>query len=116
MEHNKDSLVIEILKIAKKLNKNTVSRSEFVRETGISEWQVLKYFDSWNDFVEKAGLQPTDVSRIDDNELWNAMYKTFISENGITTRSRFRKANKYSDYVYSKRWGNWENVLLEFKK
>jgi len=36
----------------------------------------MKYFDSWNDFVIAAELQPTDVSRIDDDELFYAMYKT----------------------------------------
>lgn len=114
-DYTRESLIEEIKRVSETLNKNTVARSEFIRETGISEWHVQKHFDSWNDLVRAAGLQPTDVSRIPDDELWEAMYQTFLSEKGITTRTRFRKANQYSDYVYSNRWGRWDNVLLEFR-
>jgi len=115
-EHTRESLIQNIKSVSSTLGKKTVSRAEFVRETGISEWQVHKFFDSWNDLVRSAGLQPTDVSRIPDEDLFEAMYQAFLNEKGITTRIKFRKACKYSDYVYSKRWGTWENVLLEFRK
>jgi hypothetical protein len=115
-EHTRESLIEEIKRVALALSKNTVSRTEFIRESGISEWHVLKHFDSWNDLVRSAGLQPTDVSRIPDEELFAAMYRTFVDEKGVTTRTRFRKVCQYSDYVYSKRWGTWDNVLLEFRK
>jgi len=115
-DHTRKSLIQEIKRVAKTLDKETVSRTEFIQGSGISEWHVLKHFDCWNDFVRAAGLQPTDVSRIPDNDLFEAMYRTFLSEQGITTRTRFRKACQYSDYVYTKRWGRWDNVLFEFKK
>ena len=34
-EHTKESLIEEIKQVAEKLNRNTVSRPEFMRETGI---------------------------------------------------------------------------------
>jgi len=115
-EHTRESMIEEIKRVSEMLGKKTVSRTEFVRESGISEWHVLKHFDSWNDLVRAAGLQPTDVSRIPDEKLFEAMYQTFLAEKGITTRTSFRKACQYSDYVYSKRWGTWDNVLIEFRK
>jgi hypothetical protein len=114
--HDKESLIKDIQSVAQRLDKRSVSRAEFIRETSISEWHVLKFFDSWNEFVIAAGLQPTDVSRIDDEELFKAMYEAFIKGEGILTRTRFRKLCRYSDYVYSKRWGTWDSVLNEFRQ
>ena len=113
-EHTPESLVASLQQVADQLDKKSVSRSEFIRETGISEWHILKHFDSWNDFVTAADLQPTDVSRIDDTELLEAMLEAFLQEGRVTTRTRFRKACRYSDYVYAKRWGTWDSILLEF--
>ena len=114
-EHTKESLISELRSLADRLQKKSISRAEFIRETGISEWHVQRHFDSWNQFVTEAGLQPTDVSRIPDQELMEAMYQAYVAERGITTRLRFRKVAKYSEWVYTRRWGKWENVLLEFR-
>ena len=75
----------------------------------------MKHFESWNDFVQAAGLQPTVVSRIDDDVLFRAMYDAFIISGGITTRTKFHKVCRYSADVYARRWGRWENVLAEFR-
>jgi len=116
VDHTKESLLDRLQEVADQLDKKSVSRSEFIRDTGISEWHVLKHFDSWNEFVSSAGLQPTDVSRIADNDLFEAMREAFLQEGLISTRTRFRKACRFSDYVYAKRWGTWSNVLLEFRR
>jgi hypothetical protein len=116
VDHTKESLLDRLREVADKLDKKSVSRSEFIRDTGISEWHVLKHFDSWNEFVSSAGLQPTDVSRIANNDLFEAMREAFLQEGVIPTRTKFRKACRFSDYVYAKRWGTWSNVLLEFRR
>ena len=68
VEHTKESLLGQLREVAEQLDKKKVSRSEWIRDTGISEWHVLKHFDSWNEFVSCGGLQPTDVSRVADND------------------------------------------------
>ena len=115
-EYTEEGLITELRALAERLQKKSISRAEFIRETGISEWHVLRHFDSWNQFVTASGLQPIDVSRIPDDELMEAMYQTYITEGCITTRLRFRKVGKYSEWVYTRRWGKWENVLLEFRR
>lgn len=109
------ALIAELVRVRDKLGKPTVSRSEFIRETGISEWQVQKFFDSWNEFVVAAGVEPTDTGRIPDEDLWVAMREAFTSEGTVTTRTRFRKVCRFSDYVFTKRWGTWDRVLLAFR-
>lgn len=113
---NPDDLIKQLQVVAKQLQKTSVSRSEFLRVTGIREWHVLKHFDSWNSFVQAAGLQPIDVRRIPNEELYRAMHDTFVAEGGVVTQTRFRRICQYSADVYSKRWGRWSNVLLEFRR
>lgn len=42
--------------VGSRLGKDTVARSEFLRETGLTEWQVMKHFNTWNELVEASGL------------------------------------------------------------
>jgi len=43
------------------------------------------------------------------------MYEAFLVGKGILKRGRFRKTCKFSDWVYARRWGKWESVLIEFR-
>jgi hypothetical protein len=54
----RDELIEQVRALAARLDSRSVSRSTFNRETGVSEWQVLEEFDSWNELVEVAGLVP----------------------------------------------------------
>lgn len=112
-----DALVSQLKEIAERLGKKSVSRSEFLRETGISEYHVRKHFDGWNDLVRAAGLEPTDNSRIDDDELFHAMKDAFLAAGEICTQTRFEKLCRYNASVYRKRgWGNWVAVLTRFRE
>lgn len=113
--YSREALVEELRALAQRLQKKSISRSEFIRETGVSEWHVMKHFDTWNEFVTASELQPTDIGRIPDQELLEAMYQSFIGENGVTTQRRFNKVCRYSETVYRRRWGRWDNVLAEFR-
>jgi hypothetical protein len=113
---SRQEIIERVRDLAEKLGSRSVSRAEFIRETGINEHHVLKYFDSWNEFVENAGLEPYTAKRADDEELLRAMRDAFIAGGGVLTRSRFRKFARFGDDVYAKRWGGWSNVLLHFKE
>ncbi len=116
-DFTRDELIAKVKEVASRLQKNTVSRSESKRETGISQRQFQKYFESWNDFVQAAGLQPVRIARIDDDELFRAMRGAFMAAGKITTQQNFRKYCRYSDETYVQRWGGrWKNVLFEFRK
>jgi hypothetical protein len=111
----RNDLIALIQDVASRLQKDKVSRSEFIRETGISEWHVSKHFESWNDLVESAGLTPTVTTRIEDDDLFSAMYTTFMKHGGVSTRTKFGKLCEFSSDVYKRRWGRWKNVLLQFR-
>ena len=109
-----------LLAVSKKLDKPTISRNEFLKETGVNEKQITNNFDSYNNFVREAGLQPnpnTDDRRISEDDLYEAMYSTFIREKGITTLLKFEKLNTYCFDTYKRHWnvGKWKDALRIFK-
>ena len=113
--YSRDDLIASLREVASRLDRVSVSRSLWVRETGINEHHVLKHFDSWNELVRAAGLQADDRSRIADEDLLEAMRAAFLEAGGVVTRTRYRKFSRYSDDVYAKRWGRWQNVLAHFR-
>jgi hypothetical protein len=112
---NKEQIIEELQSLAKRTGKQSIALADFTRETGISPWYVDKYFDSYNDLVSQAGLQPTDVSRISDDVLFTAMRDAFLQAKGVTTKGKFRRLAEYSTSVYSRRWGGWQSILFEFR-
>lgn len=112
---DRETILKEIKRIAEESGADTVSRSEFKSKSGISEWQIYKHFDSWNEAVEAAGLTPTDVSRIGDAELFREMKNVFVKFGGVCTRMKFDKLCKYSADVYKRRFGKWNDILLAFR-
>jgi hypothetical protein len=112
---DRETIIKEFKRIAQESEAGTVSRSQFKSKSGISEWQIHKYFDSWNEAVEAAGLTPTDVSRIDDTALFQEMKDVFVKFGGVCTRTKFNKLCKYSVDAYKKHFGKWNDILLAFK-
>ena len=92
-------------------------RSKFKKNTDISDWQIYKVFESWNEAVAAAGLQP-DLSKEhkSNNELFEELLRVCEGINTIPTRMEFERVSKFSASTYTKkRWGTWENVLIKFK-
>jgi hypothetical protein len=113
--HDPESLLARLHELARELDTRRISRSTWVRATGINDHHVIKHFDSWNGFVRAAGLIADDRSRLSDDELFEAMRAAFLKAGGIVTRTAFRKVCRYSDDAYAKRWGRWPNVLARFR-
>ena len=110
----KKALLQTVKELARRLGEESISKSTFKRETGISDWHVLKHFDTWNQFVAAAGLVPRDHGPIPDDELFEAMHRAFHAAGGVTTRLKFGKLSPYSVAVYAKRWGSWQRILSRF--
>ncbi len=69
MKPNQDDIVAAIKKVAAELGRGP-SRSEFISNSGISEYHILTHFSSWNEAVRAAGIQPDETNvRVNDDEL-----------------------------------------------
>jgi hypothetical protein len=112
-----DELKRRLKEFAERLNKSSVSLLEFTRESGVSIKRVLKHFDTWNDFVCAAGLQPHDRSRLEETDLFPAMRDAFIKARGICGRDKFRRYCDHSPDTYKRRCrGQWRTVLARFRE
>jgi hypothetical protein len=112
----REDLIERLQAVAAKLGKDTVSRIEFQRESGIREYHVLKYFDGWNDFVRAAGLEPnTSNQRLTDDELFEALRDAYIEAGGIIPRTPLRRLLRHGESGYTKRFGRWQNVHAQFR-
>ena len=109
-------LILQLQEIAAQLGLRTVSKSQFRRHGGPSEYILLRYFDSWNSLVAEAGLEPTDMTRLSDDELFRAMHDAFVDTGGLVSRTRFSRACRHSESAYRKRWGRWQSVLFAFRE
>lgn len=116
MNPNRETILAEIRRLAEEQGSKTLSRSVFKRETNISEHQLLKYFSSWNDAVEAAGLTPVLFRRMDDDLLFGEMLQVFLANGGVSTRTQFNRLCRYSVEVYKKHFGQWESILLAFRE
>lgn len=113
---SREDLIARIQDVAAPLGTRTVSRSQFLRETGIRDYHIYKRFDSYTDFVERAGLEPHTLNRrLSEDELFATMRDAFLAAGGIVTRTKFRRLARVSDDTLAKRWGRWQNTLAHFR-
>jgi hypothetical protein len=113
---NKQEVLEAIKSVAKKLDK-TPSRAQFISNTGISEYQVLKFFQGWREAVRAAGLSP-DASNIklEDADLledWGALVR---KHHQIPTRAQYRKEGTFSPGAFESHFGPWSIVPFKFKE
>ena len=70
----------------------TVSRSQFVRSTGISEYQIYRLFaGGWSEVLQRAGLDrhPLDRDPLSDESLLQEFHRVASELQQIPTWQRF---------------------------
>jgi len=115
-ELTKEKLIELIQEISRKAGTTTVPRHEFLRETGLSERQVLKLFGSYNALVQAAGLEPmtfpTSGERVySDMELLEEIIRVLRLPSSKLTRIFFEMNASVSPSVCERRFGGWLNAL-----
>ena len=117
MEITKEHILEKIREIAKEKGESFLSRRTFLSESGISERNVLKYFNSWNEAIASAGLETKDFGKsYEREELFKNLIQVFETVGGNCSTIKFDKISKISHYPYRKHFGSWRNALVNFKK
>jgi hypothetical protein len=113
---NKEEIIEEIRRTSIELGRRP-SRSAFITHTGISEYMVLKHFQSWNRAVEAAGLEPDITNiKIEDDALledWGGLVRKLRQ---IPTRVQYRLHGNYSPGVFERHFGPWSQVPDKFRE
>ena len=69
------------------------------------------------DLCQQAGLEPhLQNVRLDDDQIYSAMRDAFLKLGGITPRTRFDRAFRYSADIFKKRGMNWPEALVAFRQ
>ena len=113
---DKKQILNSIAVIAKKLGR-APSQAEFVAQSGISKYFVLKSFSSWTEAVRAAGLQPSALdARVNDRALLEDWGGAVRRNPGTLPRHMFRRAAKYNPCTLAKRFGGWSSMPQAFRK
>ncbi|MCM1121865.1 MAG: HNH endonuclease [Eubacterium sp.] len=113
-----DELLNDIKRVAKLLNKDSISSGEYNTYGYFSSDTCFKRFSTWNEALRQAGLEPyvqVSVHRIDDEVLLKEIERIWIKlgRQPTTTDMKSGIAN-YSLHAYAEHFGGWRGALQAF--
>ena len=111
-----DLLIEDLVVVAKKLNKNSITHDEYNREGKYSSSTYLRRFGSWFNALEKAGLQKTRTpANIPEEDLFRNIEDVWTK---LGRQPRYQEIktplSKYSAGTYENRFGTWRKALEKF--
>ena len=111
-------LLANVKYVARYLEKDTITTSEY-KEYGIYSISIiLERFNSWKETIKKAGLEDTGyIKKIDSLDLLKEIERLWILLGRQPATTDIKNGNsKYSLNSYTRRFGGWRNALNEFVK
>ncbi len=111
-------LLDDIIRVSMLLGKESFSSREYNEFAKYSSATVFKRFKSWNDALDKAGLQPykqISEKRIETVSLFEEIERMWITLGRQPTVSDIKNGySKYALNTFSRRFGGWRNALEAF--
>ncbi len=111
------STVLDAIRETAKALGRAPSRREFMRSSGMTEYQVLRHFPSWREAVRAAGLdsEPTNVP-LEPAVLLEDWGELVRRARRIPTRHQYRRDGSYSPGVFERKFGPWSAVPAKFRE
>jgi hypothetical protein len=108
-----DDLIKDIIDVAKKLGKETITRKEYDKHGRYSEGTLRKRFGGWLNTLEKAGLSPTKNYYITDEQLIDELKRIAkLPDVEVLSKETFNKYKKISNTTkIQRRFGSWSTAL-----
>ncbi len=104
---------------ASKKQQGPLSRSDFVRVSGISEHHISRLFPDggWSDLKTRAGLEkhPNHHDRLDDNAILKEFHQVASGLGQIPTLAQFNNRAQISADVLRRRFHGKTGVLTRYK-
>ena len=117
MKITKESIIEKIKEIARQKGVTSLPKKIFIAESGISEYEYLKFFNTWNEAVTAAGLEAQDFAKPHEKEnLFQNLREVFEKSEGLCSRTKFNKISSISHDSYRRHFGSWQEALINFKK
>jgi len=111
-----EELIEDIRNVAKKLNKNTITMSEYEQYGKFHPSTLQRRFGSWFKVLENANLKDSRSRlNIPDEELFRNIEEVWISLGRQPKYQEIKKPlSKYSAGTYDKRFGSYRKSLEKF--
>ena len=110
-----DDLIKDLVTVAKKLNKNSVTMAEYNQEGKYNSATYHRRFSSWTNALEKAGLQETKIHNIPEEDLFRNIEEVWTKLGRQPRYEEVKKPlSKYHAATYGRRFGNWGKALEKF--
>lgn len=108
----------DLRRVATLINRNTVPYEQYKKYGKYSAEYIFKRFGKWNDFLKKAGLEPTGFckDRITEQECFDEIERMWRLLGQQPTSTDIIKGGicKYSIYTFKRRFGSWRKALEAF--
>jgi hypothetical protein len=111
-----EMMIADLIDVSKRLNKSTITSSEYYKHGKYSGPTISQRFGSWAEFVKKAGLEQTGfIKKVEDVELFDEIERIWTAlEKQPTTTDMKKGISKYSLDTFTRRFGGWRNALIAF--
>jgi hypothetical protein len=113
-DYSDDSLLNEIKRVAKKLDKDTLTQKKFNQLSKTNHSTITKRFGSWNNALRKAGLSVKNVQNISDEELFAEIEKVWNRLGRQPQYKEMERLGKFSLGPYERRFGSWLKAVEAF--
>jgi hypothetical protein len=109
----KQALIGRLKRLARTLGRDSVTRTEFTRRTGIPIGKVQYHFGKWSEFCRAAGLTPNRPRGvpIPDDELFAAMRDALLALGRVGTKQDFAKHFRFGPVILLRRGWTWRTAL-----
>ncbi len=106
-------LLKDLALVARKLNKDTVTRSDYDKYGRFHSATLDRRFGGWNKALAKSGLLMSLQKNITKEELLIDLVKTAKKLNLISvSRKQYESLGKFSSHTCVRVFGSWHNALL----
>lgn len=114
-ELSEEEIIEDIKSVAKKLNKNTLTRFEYDNYGKYSSSGIAAKYGGWLNTLEKAGLNPSRKYGLTEEEYFENLEKVWVKLGRQPKYSEMQKPlSQLSAGAYERKFGNWRKALEEF--
>ncbi|WP_317176023.1 homing endonuclease associated repeat-containing protein [Halomontanus rarus] len=108
----KEDLIDELTRVAEKLGE-TPTREQMKRFSRFYPTIYSKRFESWNEAVQEAGLEPVIQLNIGYDELLKHLENLIDDLGHVPTKEELHKYGDYSEQPYRSTFGSWNDAIRE---
>ncbi len=113
-DYSEESLLDELRRVARLLQRDTLTKKEFASQARINPSTLSKRFGCWNNALKKAGLTIHRAIDVSDEELFTEIEKVWNQLGRQPSSREIRQLGKFSDNAYMVRFGSWRKAVEAF--